>query len=168
MAGAQRRERKRRNWRGYVDVSGINTVPVRLAEPPKTSGATVNIEVLDKPGGKPDEPLAAGSRIMIGNDGFVSRPPSVAELEFLCTSGSTTVPTNETCGSASQLVPRLVPDRPAASHPARHPQVPVPTRPLGLRGRAVTRHQLTLERGFEPDRLTGRRWHRLGLDTSQD
>jgi hypothetical protein len=79
----QRRERKRRNWHGYIDVGGINTVPVRLAEPPKTGGATVTIEVLDKPGGKPNEQLAAGLRIMIGNDGFVSRPPSVAELEFL-------------------------------------------------------------------------------------
>lgn len=39
--------------------------------------------MLDKPGGKPNEQLAAGLRIMIGNDGFVSRPPSVAELEFL-------------------------------------------------------------------------------------
>ncbi len=35
----QRRERKRRNWHGYIDVGGINTVPVRLAEPPKTGGA---------------------------------------------------------------------------------------------------------------------------------
>jgi hypothetical protein len=56
---------------------------VRLAEPPKTGGATVTIEVLDKPGGKPHEQLAAGLRIMIGNEGFASRPPTVAELDFL-------------------------------------------------------------------------------------
>jgi hypothetical protein len=79
----QRRERKRRNWHGYIDVGGINTVPVRLAESPKTAGAIVTLEVLDKFGGKPDEQLAAGLRIFVQNSGFVSRPPTEAELEFL-------------------------------------------------------------------------------------
>jgi hypothetical protein len=80
---AQRVARKRRNWHGYVDVGGIDTVPVRLAEPPKTAGAIITIEVLDKPDGKPDEQLAAGLRIAIQNYGFLSRPPTVAELDFL-------------------------------------------------------------------------------------
>jgi len=35
---AGRRQRKRRNWHGFMDVGGINAVPVRLAEPPKTGG----------------------------------------------------------------------------------------------------------------------------------
>src|SRR5215469_3784131 len=59
---SDRHERRRRNWHGYIDVGGINTTPVRLAEPPKTSGAVVPLEVLREPGGKPDEQLAAGLR----------------------------------------------------------------------------------------------------------
>jgi hypothetical protein len=79
----QRRERRRRNWHGYIDVGGINTVPVRLAEPPGTAGAVVTVEVLREPGGGPDEQLAAGLRTVVIRDGFLSRPPTTGELEFL-------------------------------------------------------------------------------------
>jgi hypothetical protein len=74
---AQRRERQRRNWHGYIDVGGINTVHCRLAEPPKARGAIITLEVLDKEDGKPDEMLAAGMRIVIERDGLASaRRPS--------------------------------------------------------------------------------------------
>jgi len=32
---ADRIERKRRNWHGYIEVGGLNTWNVRLAEPPR-------------------------------------------------------------------------------------------------------------------------------------
>jgi hypothetical protein len=63
----QRHERQRRNWHGYIEVGGINTVSVRLAEPPQTAGATVTIEVLREAGGQPDEQLASGLRTIVGN-----------------------------------------------------------------------------------------------------
>jgi hypothetical protein len=80
---SQRRERQRRNWHGFIDVGGINTVPVRLADPAAPSGAVVAVEVLREPGGRPDEQMAAGLRIVVERDGFLSRAPTVAELEFL-------------------------------------------------------------------------------------
>jgi len=71
---SDRHERQRRNWHGYIDVGGgINTMPVRLAEPPKTSGAVVTLEVLREPGGKANEQLAAGLRLVVERDGFLSR-----------------------------------------------------------------------------------------------
>jgi len=70
---SDRHERQRRNWHGYIDAGGINTMPVRLAEPPKTSGAVGTLEVLREPGGKPAEQLAAGLRIAVERDGFLSR-----------------------------------------------------------------------------------------------
>jgi hypothetical protein len=79
---ADRRERKRRNWHGYIDVGGLNTWYVRLAEPPKTSGAVVTVEIT-QPDGTPDEQNAAGFRIVVQRDGFLSRSPTVAELDFL-------------------------------------------------------------------------------------
>jgi hypothetical protein len=58
-------------------------VPDRLAEEDQSRGAIVALEVLRKAGGEPDEQLAAGLRIMIQNEGMISRPPSAAELDFL-------------------------------------------------------------------------------------
>lgn len=79
---ADRRERMRRNWHGYIDVGGLNIWNVRLAEPPKTSGAAVTVEIT-RPDGTPDEQNAAGFRIVVQRDGFLSRSPTVAELDFL-------------------------------------------------------------------------------------
>ena len=79
---ADRAERKRRNWHGYIDVGGINTWHVRLAEPPKTPGAVVTVEII-RPDGTPDEQMASSMRIVVERDGLLSRAPTVAELEFL-------------------------------------------------------------------------------------
>ncbi len=79
---ADRTAHKRRNWHGYIDVGGLNTWDVRLAEPPKTAGPVVTIEVTGRDG-KPDEQLAASMRNVIERDGFLARAPTVSELEFL-------------------------------------------------------------------------------------
>lgn len=42
---ADRREGKRGNWHGYIDVGGLNTWNVSLAEPPKTGGAVATVEI---------------------------------------------------------------------------------------------------------------------------
>jgi hypothetical protein len=79
---SDRAARQRRNWHGYIDVGGINTWNARLAEPPKTSGAIVTVEVI-RPDGTPDEQMASAMRIVIERDGFLARAPTVSELEFL-------------------------------------------------------------------------------------
>jgi len=48
----------------------------------KTSGALVTVEIT-QPDGTPDEQNAAGFRIVVQRDGFLSRSPTVAELDFL-------------------------------------------------------------------------------------
>ena len=74
---ADRAARQRRDWHGYIDVGGVNTWNVRLAEPPKASGAVVTAEIT-KPDGTPDEQMASGMRIVIERDGFLARAPTVA------------------------------------------------------------------------------------------
>lgn len=79
---ADRRERQRRNWHGYIDVGGIDTWYVRLAEPPKPDGPLVTLEFTSRDG-TPDLNVAQSARTVIQRDGILSRAPTTGELEFL-------------------------------------------------------------------------------------
>lgn len=79
---ADRRQRKRRTWHGYIDVGSIDTWNVRLAEPSHTNSAVVTIEIT-KANGTPNDQGAATFRRVVQRDGFLSRSPTVAELDFL-------------------------------------------------------------------------------------
>jgi hypothetical protein len=76
-----RAETRLRNWHGYIDVGGIDTWYVRLADDPKTPTARVVLEVIDRPG-NPDEAVAYNVRLRVEQDGMLSRSPSSGELEF--------------------------------------------------------------------------------------
>ena len=78
----RRRETRLRNWHGYIDVGGINTWYVRLADDPKTPTAMVTLEVIDR-AGKPDDTTAYNLRTCVERDGMLSRAPTPSELEFL-------------------------------------------------------------------------------------
>ena len=79
---AQRAYRQRRCWHGYIDVGGIDTWHVRLAEPPGTGGAVVQLE-FTQPDGSPTPEFARSARLVVERCGMLSRPPTTGELEFL-------------------------------------------------------------------------------------
>jgi hypothetical protein len=81
-----RRERKEamrlRNWHGYIEVGGINTWFVRLAEEPETPTSRVVLDVVDNDGNQ-RENEAQNMRQRIINDGRLARAPTKAEWDFL-------------------------------------------------------------------------------------
>jgi hypothetical protein len=78
----QRAAIQRRSWHGYIDVGGISTWYVRLADDPKTPTARVVLDVV-KQDGAPDDLMAYNLRLSIERDGMLSRPPTTQELELL-------------------------------------------------------------------------------------
>jgi hypothetical protein len=74
---------QRRNWGGYIDVGGINTWYVRLAEDPGEPTGRVALDVLRTINGEPDAQLAHGMRLIIEQQGMLSRSPTPEELELL-------------------------------------------------------------------------------------
>jgi hypothetical protein len=83
---AHRRERRAtaqlRDWRGYIDVHGINAWHVRLVEDPESPTARVVLEIIsDK--GRPDPNGAQNLRQHVTGDGMLARDPSPRERDFL-------------------------------------------------------------------------------------
>jgi hypothetical protein len=78
----QREARSARNWNGYIEVSGINSWYVRLAEDPKEPSARVVLDVIDRDG-DPDVNWAQNMRQRIVGDGILARVPTPEEYDFL-------------------------------------------------------------------------------------
>jgi hypothetical protein len=64
----RRAETRLRNWHGYIEVGGIDTWFVRLADCPKTPTAQVVLEVIDRQGNS-DEAVAHSVRVCVKRDG---------------------------------------------------------------------------------------------------
>ena len=77
----QRAAKAARNWDGYIEVGGINSWYVRLAEEPTEASARVALEVVDR-AGKPDENWAQNMRQHVLGDGMLARPPTPEEYDF--------------------------------------------------------------------------------------
>jgi hypothetical protein len=75
-------EIERVTWHGYIELSGINSWPVRLMEHPDHPTARVVVEVVDGEGA-PDVNWAQNLRQHIEDDGLLTRAPSAAEYAFL-------------------------------------------------------------------------------------
>jgi hypothetical protein len=78
----QRATRSARNWNGYIEVPGINSWYVRLAEDPREPTARVLFDVVDRDG-NPDEGWAQNLRQHILGDGILARVPTPEEYDFL-------------------------------------------------------------------------------------
>lgn len=71
-----------RNWHGYIELGGINSWYVRLAEDPETPTARVVLDVTDRDG-NPDEHWAHNMRQTITEDKMLARAPTPEEHDFL-------------------------------------------------------------------------------------
>lgn len=78
----QRAEKSARNWHGYIEVGGINSWYVRLAEDPAEPTARVVLDVVDR-NGNPDASWAQNMRQRIAGDGMLARAPTTEEYDFL-------------------------------------------------------------------------------------
>ncbi len=78
----QRAARTARNWHGYIEVGGINSWYVHLAEDPTEPTARVVLEVVDRDGG-PNDDWAHNMRQHVLGDGILARVPTPEESDFL-------------------------------------------------------------------------------------
>jgi hypothetical protein len=78
----RRAETQRRNWHGYIGLSGISDWFVQLAEEPQEPDARVVLRVTRRDG-TPDTNGADSLRQHVVQDGLLCRVPSPAEYDFL-------------------------------------------------------------------------------------
>ena len=71
-----------RNWHGFIEVGGINSWDVRLAEDPATPTARVVLEVVDRDGNL-DANWAQNMRQHVIADKMLARAPTPEEYAFL-------------------------------------------------------------------------------------
>lgn len=80
----QRRKhaKSRRNWDGFIDLSGVGSWYVQLAEEPTEATAKVVLEVVDSKG-EPFENGAYAMRNIIRDNGQLSQSPTPEQRDFL-------------------------------------------------------------------------------------